>query len=208
MQTNFTLPPILFLSLLAGCGGRPTGSAEAAEAMALLAQIQAHTGGGTLLDGADWLAQSKAPARTGRAADSVDPMTLVTEAEVATLLRQRGAAGDSTATAKFLVTKERIAARTCDGYGSSMCKIWWVAKDRDGATCSQGNLELAVLDQTAFALVAALYDKRLPDLGDEAVDALGVPYVRVGDLAATIVNTTCSEGLSRDVLAVAAKRLR
>jgi len=208
MHTNLSRSAILSLSLLASCGGPPADAAAAAEARALLAQIQAHTGIGGAPHGEDWQLVLKRPRPAGRSADSVDPMTLVTEAEVAAILRRRGAAGDGTATATFVVTKERIAVRAADGHGSAVCKVWWRAKDRDGATGAQGNFELAILDMTAFGLIAALFDARLPDLGDEAVDAHGIPYVRQGDLAVTVSNTTSTNGMSRDVLAVAAPRLK
>jgi len=43
---------------------------------------------------------------------------------------------------------------------------------------------------------------------DEAVDDHGITYVRVGDLAMSLVNNTATEGFARLVLAAAAPRLR
>ena len=204
-------PSILSLSLLclaAACGG---SSAEYQQAMALqagiLAELQKH---GHAADDREDPTPAPLAAKTpkGRPADAVDVMDLVTEAEVVAVLKQRGAAGDATATGSFRVTKQKVAGYGAPGYGSAMCRYEWSARDAEGQLCAQGNFQLTVFDLETFTWMAAGSKQRVPDLGDEAVDDHGITYVRVGDLAMSLVNNTASEGLARMVLAAAVPRLR
>lgn len=196
------------LCLATACGGQ---SAEYEQAKALQAAIlaaqQAHGPTATEdLDEALGMLATKAP--KGRSPDAVDVMGLATEAEVMAILKQRGAAGDATATGSFRVTKQKVAGYGAQGYGTSMCRYEWTAHDAEGQLCAQGNFQLTVFDLETFTWLAAGDKKRLPDLGDEAVDDHGVTYVRVGDLAMQVVNNTATEALARMVLAAAAPRLR
>ncbi len=202
---------MLSLSLLCLAGACGSRSADYEQAKALqariLAELQAH-GPTTELDLDPNVAMLAAKKPKGRAADAVDVMGLVTEAEVVAILKKRGAAGDATATGSFRATKQKVAGYGAPGYGSSMCRYEWSARDAEGQLCAQGNFQLTVFDLETFTWMAAGSKQRLPDLGDEAVDDHGITYVRVGDLAITLVNNTASDGLARLVLAAAAPRLR
>lgn len=209
--------PILLLAAslatLAGCSRQPDVPPEVAELLAqyermgipidrdAIQGLDADTLRAAMVDEAP----ATGPVR-GRSPDTIDPTALVNADEVAAVLRRLGAAGDSTARADFEVTLHPVERRM-PGYGTRRCLVSWAARV-DGAIGAQGNFELAVLDLPTFAMLAQVHERRLPDLGDEAIDALGTPYVRVGDLAVTIADSTGSEALSRGVLAAAARRLR
>lgn len=208
--------PILLavsLATLAGCSRQPDVPPEVAELLAhydrMGIPIDRHAIGRLDVDALRAAMDDEAPATEpvrARSPDTVDATALVTAEEIAAVLRRLDAAGDSTARADFEVTL-RPAERRMPGYGTRRCQVSWAARV-DGAVGAQGNFELAVLDLPTFAMLAQVYERRLPDLGDEAIDALGTPYVRVGDLAVTIADSTGSDALSRGVLAAAARRLR
>lgn len=210
MTTRSRLPLLFALSLTAACHRQPDLSADAREAMALsqqiLAAMRAHGPGGEAL--AEEADRATPPPPKGRAPDSVDVMSLVSEAEVAAILKQRRAGGDATDTGSFVVRKKKVPGNGAPGYGSSMCEFQWVAKDAEGMVGAQGSFALTVLDLQRFEWEKDGNDKRFANLGDEAVDSLGIAYVRVGDVAITVTGNSGSGSLARLVLAAAVPRLR
>lgn len=183
--------PFLFC-VLAGCGPREASvPPEAREAMALLAEMER-------------LAE---PPPAPRAADSVDVMQLVTDAEIAAILARHGAAGTSQP-GSFSVRQERTTDPRAPGYGTARDEVQWIGKDTEGNERTRGSFALRVVELPVFRTMALLEGGRIEGLGDEALDVAGVPWMRVGDIALVVENNSAMPDLARDILAVAAPRLR
>lgn len=152
-----------------------------------------------------------APVAAERAPVEVDVSTLVTEEEIAAILRQLRAGGDGTDTATF--RSEGAAADLPGvsgepGFAAHAWKIQWTAKWPDRELGAQGSFCLAVGDRRAFEEQRIGKTRAIHGLGDEAFASAGVPWMRVGELAATVCNNTGTGDLAELVLRAAAPRLR
>jgi hypothetical protein len=202
-----TLPTLsVLLVLVSACGGK---SAQAARVLALAQQVRAQTGfdAGALSSLAEAFGQ---PQVKHRSPDSLDPMLLLAEADVIAILKQRGACGDGTATAVWQVTMEKVERPEYRGTGTATaaCKVKWSGVQPGEQYGAQGDFAIQVVDVPTFDMFRnAAISRPLPGVGDDAYLCQGQPYVRVGDLALTIENSSSSSGLSAALLKAACQHM-
>jgi hypothetical protein len=209
MKATFSVFPLLIVGLMvaSACNKQGVLSPQVTEALALARRIREQTGRG---GEAAAFATLLAPRARHRSPDTLDPTPLVVEDDVIAILKQRSACGDDTEVAVWKVTKEKIERPECKGTGTGVtaCKVHWSGARPGEQYGAQGNFLLTVVDVDTFEMFrSAEISRPLPGVGDAAYLIQGEPYVRVGDLAFTIENSSSSSGLSIDVLKAVARRM-
>jgi hypothetical protein len=209
MKATFPVFPVLILGLMVVpvcCGGQ---NSDLQEAMVMARQIREHTGGKAAQDEA-YAAVFDKPKVAPKSPDTLDPEPLVVDSELIAILERRGACGDSTANAVWKVTREKVVRKECRGTGTGVhaCKVHWSGAPPGETFGAQGNFLLTVVDRPTYDFHRGLDSSvALTGAGDDAFLSYGAPYVRVGDLAVTIENTTATHDLSIEILKAVARRM-
>lgn len=213
MQATFPVFPLLILGLMAVpvcCGGQDSDlPPHVREAMAMAKKIQEQTGGKAVADDA-YAAVFDKPKPAPKSPDTLDPEPLVVDSELIAILKQRNAGGDGTATAVWKVTKEKVVRKESLGTGTGVhaCKVHWSGAQPGETFGAQGNFLVTVVDRPTYDFHRGQGSSvALTGAGDDAFLSYGAPYVRVGDLAVTIENTTATHDLSIEILKAVARRM-
>lgn len=147
-------------------------------------------------------------ARTHARLAAIDPCSLISKDEVATILKQRRASGDSTDTAIWHIDLQRaVTSAPSPEVETIGCTVNWRSSDAAGQPGAQGSFRIEVQGRWMWDLMLANKTGHLKDIGDDAVVDGGTPYALVDGLCVSVPDSS-SSALSLLVIRCAAPRLK